>query len=199
MHMIHQLKKLDRKDISILDMCTGSGCIAVALGNEFPEATIDAVDISPQAISLCKKNSDHNKTDNVQCIQSDLFEALHLDKKYDLIVTNPPYIPTEQWEKLDQSVTKWEDPHALIAPDHGLKLIRKIIDTAFNYLKSNTHMREKGIPQLVIEIDSPQALSVKTIMQGRGFAHVEIKKDLSGKERIVMGSLPNVANAEDNK
>ena len=130
-NIIEQLKRLEKQQITILDLCCGSGCIAIALAQALPHATVYAVDISPQAIALTKKNVIHNAVNNVVVIQSDLFSGI-ASIKFDLIVTNPPYIADSEWGSLDESVTQWEDRNALCAPDNGLAIIKEIIDQALD-------------------------------------------------------------------
>jgi len=197
MHIIHQLQKLNTQELTILDLCSGTGCIALALGHAFPQATIYALDISAQAITLGRKNAQHNAITNVTFIESDLFSMVPTSLQFDLIVTNPPYIPNEQWQELDLSVTKWEDPGALIADDHGLAIIKQIITQAPRYLKSTSPLHEKNIPQFVMEIDSPQAPVVSQLMHNAGFTHIVIKKDLEAKDRIVVGSKKNEVHSEN--
>jgi len=195
--IINQLKKLDHHDLTILDLCSGSGCIALAIAKAFPDATIYAVDISPQAIALGQVNAQHNTISSVTFIESDLFKNLPDSIRFDLIVSNPPYIPSKKWQELDLSITKWEDPAALIAHDHGLEIIKQIIEKTPYHLKINRSMREKNIPQFVMEIDSPQAKIVANLLHQADFVAVGIKKDLEGKDRIVVGSVADVAITKD--
>lgn len=181
--LITILKKLENKKIEILDMATGSGCIALAIAKALPEASVFGVDISSKAITLAKKNLSHNKITNVNFIESDLFE--NINKKFDLIVTNPPYIDENLYEKLDLSVKNWEDSRALICNDEGLKIIKQIIKDSHNFLKFNDEFFKKKVPQLVIEIDCNQASAVKECLIQNQFFNVEINKDLQGKDRVV--------------
>jgi len=172
--------------IRILDMCTGSGCIAIALAKTFPEAQVAAVDISEQALQLAQKNIEHNNVHNVELIKSDLFVNLS-DKKYNLIVSNPPYIDEALFETLDLSVKNWEDPNALISKEGGLFLIKKIIRQAPSYLQINQELQDNNIQNLVLEIDETQGKRVVKLMQEAGAINVQIKKDLYGKDRVVCG------------
>lgn len=198
MNLIEQLKRIQNTSLTILDLCSGSGCIGLALAQALPASHVYAIDIAQQAIQLGMVNAQHNAIQNITFINSDLFtQAPNIT--FDLIVSNPPYIPTEEWQELDLSVTKWEDPHALIADDHGLKIIKQIITQAPRYLKSNTELAQHGIYQLTIEIDPPQAQAVCNLLHDAGFVHTAITKDLEGKERIVSGSLVDVADTKDHK
>lgn len=107
--LIQQLKKLPEKNISILDLATGSGCIALALGKNFPDARILATDISEQALNLAHKNAKQNKIHNVEFIKSNCYTSIPRKYVFDLIVSNPPYISQTEWEILSPMVRKWED------------------------------------------------------------------------------------------
>lgn len=197
MHFIFKLKKANITQLTILDLCSGSGCIGLALANALPQSHVYAVDISPLAIELGKQNAEHNKINNITFIQSDLYAALPKDLRFDMIVSNPPYIPANQWTTLDASVAEWEDPRALIADDNGLAIIKDIVANAPFYLQPNNQLARYKIPQLIIEIDSPQAETVKQLYRDAGFVTIAVKKDLEGKERIVVGSMHCVADTED--
>jgi len=198
-YIITQLKQLHNHSITVFDLCSGSGCIGLAIAHALPNAQVYAVDISSQAIELGRKNAQHNNITNITFIESDLFSNMPENMLFDLIVANPPYIPSDQWQKLDLSVTKWEDPGALIADDVGLKVIKQIVSQVQRYIKSNKQFAQLGIPQFVVEIDSFQVQTVVDLLQQAGFVQVSSKKDVEGKERIVMGSIDSVANSKDSK
>lgn len=168
---------------SILDLCTGTGCIALALAKAFPQAQIYASDISDIALKLAQENAELNKITNITFIKSDLYTNIP-DLQFDIIVANPPYIAPEEYKKLDPSVTQWEDKHALTAPDHGLEIIEKIIDDAKKFLKND----KKMAPQLWIEIDSNQGQAVSKICQ-KAALKATILKDLAGRDRVITASL----------
>jgi len=187
---IEQLqKKISEQTITILDLCSGSGCIGLAFAKAFPRARIYAVDISPIAIELGKKNASHNGVTNITFIQSDLFTAIPEGLKFDIIVSNPPYIAQSEYEQLDPAVSKWEDKNALVAPDNGLELIEKIIIQAQHYIKSST----TTIQQLGIEIGYQQGPQVFQFMKSHGYTNVQVNKDLQGNDRFVTGRINRVA------
>lgn len=181
-------KEAKTEGFTILDLCTGSGCIAVALAKALPHATIYAVDISNTALLLTQENCKHNRITNVTCIKSDLFNALPKGISFDLIVSNPPYITEDEWCSLDVSVTHWEDKTALVAKDDGLAIIKRIIHDAPTFLKANSDIQSHNIPQLTIEIGYKQGPSVQHLMDAAGYHATKIIQDLEGKDRIVVGS-----------
>jgi release factor glutamine methyltransferase len=186
--LIEQLKNLNNQQITILDLCCGSGCIALALARAMPLATVYAVDISPTAIALTKKNIAHNRVSNIVVVESNLFSAIPGQIKFDLVVTNPPYIAEREWSSLDESVTRWEDKRALCAPDDGLAIIKQIIEEVPNWIVYNEEIDTRNIPQLVIEIGYQQGPAVCALMRHADYADVKIGKDLEGKDRVVSGS-----------
>jgi len=118
----------------ILDLCTGSGCIAVALAYAFIDATVDAVDLSRDALSVASINvSHHLKDDQVALIESNLFDKIPAQQQYDLIVSNPPYVDAADMAELPQEF-QHEPEMALAAGQDGLDLVRKILLQAADYL-----------------------------------------------------------------
>lgn len=160
----------------VLDIGTGSGIIAISLKAERPNWQVTASDISQDALDLAAENAQHLGTD-LEFIKSDLFTNLN-DKKYDLIVSNPPYISHKEWEIMGHSVRKYEPKLALFAESNGLDVYEKLArELAF-------HLNEKG--QVYLEIGYAQGPSVSRVMQ-KAFpqAKVEIIQDLSGKDRMI--------------
>ncbi len=188
--LINSFQKLPQRPLRILDIGTGSGCIAIALARALPTATLYAVDISSDALALAAKNAALNKVPHITFLQSNLFDALPADISFDLIVANPPYIAAEEWDMLDKSVQVWEDKGALIAPDNGLAIVKKIIETAPLYITPNHHLKAQNIPQLVIEIGYKQGPTVASLFQAAHFDTIKVEKDLAGNDRIVMGNMP---------
>lgn len=183
--LCQQLEQLPNNNICILDLCTGSGCIAIALAKKFPHATVYATDIANEAMHLTQENSVHNNINNIKIIRSDLFQEIPTDLKFDLIVGNPPYISPDEWQSLEPSVTRWEDRRALLAPDNGLGIIKQIIKEAPKFLKPNSQMLALNIAQLVLEIGHTQAHKVRDYMEHEGYCSITIGKDLEGKDRTV--------------
>lgn len=181
--LLVQLKENNIENLTILDLCTGSGCIALALAQALPKSMVYATDISDKALKLARKNAQKNHINNITFISSDVYDAVP-NMQCDLIVSNPPYITTEEFEKMDKTVTEWEDQQALVTNDEGLKIIKKIVAKADNYLQQSSI----DIPQLWIEIGYRQASTVTKILEQSGFK-ATVYKDLYGNDRVVVGTL----------
>lgn len=189
--IIEQLKQLGDQPLRILDVCTGSGCIALSLAKELPHAQIYASDISDTALALAQKNAAHNQLKQITFLSSDLLQDIPRDLQFDIIISNPPYISSQEWQEVDASVKEWEDPIALLAPDEGLALVKQLITQAKKHLKLNPALQKYGIPQLIIEIGYQQGAAVKALFEKEGFCNVIVKKDMHSKDRIVVGCICN--------
>lgn len=165
------IKTADGK--SVLDLCTGSGAIAVAVKTK-SSATVTASDISDEAIKYCNKNAAENKAD-ICIVKSDLFD--NLTAKFDIIVTNPPYIPTADVEQLDKTVKDYEPLSALDGGADGLDFYRRIISAA------PAHLSKDGA--LIMEIGIGEADGVKALLAAADFLNIEVVKDLEGIDRII--------------
>lgn len=166
------LKVSDGKDV--LDMCCGSGCIIISLAKHGRPKKAAGADISDNALSVAKKNSDKHDTD-IEFIKSDLFGGI--DEYYDIIVSNPPYIPTGDIEMLMPEVKDHEPRLALDGMKDGLEFYRRIAAASGRYLKKPGY--------IFLEIGYNQGEAVKNILSGEGFCDVIVKKDLSGHDRVV--------------
>lgn len=158
----------------ILDICTGSGAIAIALAKQM-KVEIVASDISPKALEIAKKNAEKHRT-KIEFLESDMFEKIN--QKFDIIVSNPPYIETKTIESLSPEV-KNEPQIALDGGEDGLKFYRVLARKAKDYLEEN------GV--LAVEIGYNQRESVLEIFRNAGFCDIYAKQDLAGKDRIVVG------------
>ena len=187
--LLKKLQQAPHTNPTILDLGTGSGCIALALAQGLPQALVYATDISEHALALAQKNAEKNNLTNIKFIQSDVFESIPNDLAFDIIVTNPPYISPEEWKTIDPLVKKWEDQQALVASDQGLDIIKKIIQYAPAYIKKDNCYIINGIPHLTIEIGYQQGNHVKELMRNGGFKQVAIEKDFDGNDRIVTGRI----------
>ncbi len=187
--IIECLKKLKNQPLTILDLCTGTGCIALSFAHTLPAAHVYAVDIAAQACALAQENKEKNSISNVTIIQSDLYTSLSSGLSFDLIVSNPPYISRSEWQALEPMVKEWEDPQALIAEAHGLAIIEAIIQEAPQWLKKPI----PNIPQIVIEIGHTQGPAVKKLFEASGFKNSVVHQDLQGNDRFVTASIKESA------
>ena len=159
----------------VLDLCTGSGCIAVTVKKYKPNADVYASDISLDAIEIAKENAEANNTE-VTFIHSDLLNDVEND--LDVIISNPPYIKTSVIEGLDDIVKNHEPYLALNGGNDGLDYYRRIVADSKNHLK-------KG-GRLMMEIGYDQGEDLRTLLKEAGYLSIEIKKDLSGNDRVAM-------------
>jgi ribosomal protein L3 glutamine methyltransferase len=121
---------------SALDLCTGSGCLAIIMAHTFPQAAIDAVDLSPDALAVARRNvDDYGLAEQVELIESDLFSAL-TDRQYDLIISNPPYVTAESMQQLPTEY-RHEPEMALAAGDDGLDIVRRMLAQAAAHLTAD--------------------------------------------------------------
>lgn len=175
-------QKQKTTDVSVLDMCTGSGCIGISIAHYCPECKVVACDISEEALKIAKKNSERNGTENrLRLFQGDLFEALGKSEyKFDIIVSNPPYIESDTILKLQKQVKDNEPLIALDGGKDGLVFYKRIIERAPEYLNKNSY--------LALEIGYNQAQDVTSLMQSK-FEDIAIYKDLGGNDRVAVGRV----------
>lgn len=162
----------------VLDLCTGSGCIGISLAALGKCAAVTLSDISADALAVARKNAEENKV-QVNFVESDLFR--HITGKFDIIVSNPPYIPTADIASLMPEVRDHDPLLALDGKEDGLAFYRRIISESRNYLEPEG--------KLYFEIGYDQGEAVKRLMEQTGFIRVEIKQDLAGLDRMIMGCL----------
>ena len=162
---------------SVLDLCTGSGCIAIVI-NKKSGASVTAVDVSDEALQKAKQNAEENGA-TINFVKSDMFAQI--EGKYSIIVSNPPYIPTADIQKLDKEVKDFEPILALDGGESGLDFYQVIAKNAANYLFDG------GL--LVLEVGIGQAQDVKQLLEQNGFKNIQIKKDISGVERMVKAQI----------
>ncbi|MEG1003610.1 MAG: peptide chain release factor N(5)-glutamine methyltransferase [Clostridium sp.] len=170
------------EDINVCDLCSGSGAIGVSLAEFRKNIKVDSIDYFdiPEKVTL--KNIDkHGLNDRMTFIKSDLLkEVINKDKKYDIVVSNPPYIKEEEIKKLMDDVKDYEPHTALSGGNDGLIFYRRIISESKDVLTG------KGI--LAFEIGYDQGEEVKNIMESNGFINVRVIKDLAGLDRVVIGN-----------
>jgi len=168
------------KNAEVLDLGTGTGAIALALGSEMPTWDITAVDRIDDAVALAKRNQQRLAINNVTVEQSNWFSALK-NKKFDLIVTNPPYIEHDDVH-LYQGDVRFEPLSALVADDAGMADIKQIITQSRDYLHASGY--------LLIEHGFEQSAAVRHIFNQMAFINVSTVKDLGNNDRVTFGQWP---------
>lgn len=163
--------------MSVLDMCCGSGCIGLSVALMNQNIHIDLCDISDSAIALTTKNAKRLEVSDYTVIKSDLFDKI--DKRYDMILSNPPYIESKVIDGLMPEVRDYEPRLALDGDADGLKFYRAIIENAESYLN------EKGY--ILFEIGNHQAHDVQQLLVDKHFEDVRVVKDLAENDRVVIG------------
>jgi release factor glutamine methyltransferase len=177
--VITYCQKVKKDSAKILDLCTGSGAIAISLKKYVPNCNVVAVDISSNALEVAKKNEKKNNIENIQWVKSNLFE--NVNGKFDIIVSNPPYIKKNVINTLDKQVQK-EPLIALDGGTDGLDFYRKIIKNAQNYLQKD------GV--IFLEIGFDQKEEVTSIIKSTNkYKEIIFKKDLAGNDRMVMAKI----------
>lgn len=188
--LVEQCKLLmyDKNSCDILDMGTGSGAIAISLAKELANSNVLGLDISPKAIELAEENKNLNKASNVNFILSNLFEKIE-NKKFDLIISNPPYISLKEYETLMPEVKNYEPMNALTDSSDGLFFYEEISKHAGDYLNENGY--------LAFEIGYNQAESLKKILKNNSFELINLIKDYSGNDRVVIARKKQKVDDED--
>jgi release factor glutamine methyltransferase len=174
----------NKEKINILDIGTGSGCIAVSLAYFLKNSEITAIDISNKALEIASKNANINKVNNrVKFLKSDIFSNVPESyyKKFDLIVSNPPYIDNEDFKNLNKDVKDYEPKSALYGGKDGMFFYDKILENISNYLKKD------GL--VIFEIGYNQKLKIKELIKKYNLKYNNTIKDLSKNDRVVLISL----------
>ena len=177
--LVEETLKTTAEDSRVLDLCTGSGAVAVAIKHSRPDAAVTALDISKDALETAKKNAEQNRC-GIEFLVSDLFEELGAERKFDVIVSNPPYISETEYETLMPEVKDHEPSLALLAGEEGLDIYRRLTAEAPRYLA-------KG-GALLVEIGCSQAEAVSRLFKENGFKEIKVIKDLAGLDRVVSGT-----------
>lgn len=164
-----------KEDMNVLDMCTGSGCIGITVALE-KKVKVCAADISEKALAVAVENAARLGV-AVEFIRSDLFEQFDGESTFDMIISNPPYIPSETIAGLSPEVRDYDPLTALDGGNDGLLFYRRIINEGSRFLKTGG--------RFVFEIGSDQAADVRKLLSNAGFKDIIIKKDLAGLDRIV--------------
>ena len=168
---------MNDKKVNILDLCTGSGCIGISLAKYIKNSSVTCSDISKEALEIAIKNSKANGV-NVKFLQSNLFE--NIKEKYDIIVSNPPYIKTKVIEDLQKEVKENEPIIALDGGETGIKFYEEIIEYAQEFLNPNG--------MIFFEIGFDQAREVSELLEKKGYENIRVVKDYSDNDRVVIAN-----------
>lgn len=174
--LVEEVLKISKKDKSkrILDICTGSGAIAIALKKLGGFERVDALDISDKALEVAKRNANELDSD-INFLKSDMFSSLTCENKYDIIVSNPPYIQSDVVDTLESEVKDFEPRLALDGDADGMKFYKIIAENYEDYLVDN------GV--LALEIGYDEANDIRALFEGK---NVVIKKDLANLDRVAI-------------
>ncbi len=177
--LVEEALKVVKPGMKIMDMCTGSGCVLISILKNAHDVEGIGYDISKQAINVAKENAKFNEVPAV-FERSDLFEDV-VENDFDVIVSNPPYIPTDVVATLMPEVSQFEPREALDGKGDGLYFYSKILEQCKNYMKQDGY--------ILFEIGCEQGDAVSTMMRLTGFSEVHVIKDLARNDRVVMGHL----------
>lgn len=182
--LVEWVLKAEKAPKTLLDMCTGSGCIGLSLA-KLGGFSVTLSDLSPRAIHVSRINRGGlGLEEQVEICHGDLFEALPEGKRFDIIVSNPPYIQTGVIQELQEEVRDHEPHMALDGMEDGLFFYRKLAKEAPQWLVPGG--------RIYLEIGYDQGESVPALLQEAGFVDVTVKKDLAGNDRVVRGVYPHV-------
>lgn len=177
------LRERGKMDARVLDLCTGSGCIACAIASELPASRVVAADIDPRCVSVCRRNVLlNNLSPRVTSIDADALGAPPmLIGSFDMLVSNPPYIATKEIETLDVSVRDYEPRKALDGGEDGLRFYREIVRRWKSVIREGGH--------ILFEVGETQSAEVQKLLRLASFKDVEAVKDTAGIERVVIGRV----------
>lgn len=176
--LVAEALKLVKPGMKVMDMCTGSGCILISILKKVPDVEGVGYDISKQALNVAKENAKLNGV-VAEFERSDLFEAV--TDTFDVIVSNPPYIPTDVITTLMPEVAQFEPIGALDGKEDGLYFYRKIVKECKKYLNLGG--------TILFEIGHDQGVAVSEMLTYAGFTNVRVVKDLAGNDRVVIGEF----------
>ena len=168
----------DRPKLTLVDMGTGSGAIALAIAKERPAWRVIATDISAAALAVAKTNAQQHGITNVSFLQGDWYDALPTETHVDVIVSNPPYV-AEKDPHLEQGDVRFEPRHALASGNDGLDDIRKLLPGAI------VHLGDGG--SILVEHGNTQGAAVRDLMRHFGYREIRTLRDLEGHERVTLG------------
>ncbi|MGD1915344.1 MAG: peptide chain release factor N(5)-glutamine methyltransferase [Phycisphaerales bacterium] len=176
---VETIKTIEDRPPRVADVCTGSGCVAIAIASQAPDSIVLASDIDSEALALATENVErHDLAERVSLFQGNLLAALPAGDPFDAIVANPPYIPDDEWESVAANVKDHEPTHALRGGTDGLDFVQRIIDGAFDRLQPG------GL--LAIEVAASRADEAVELVGASPYANeVGIVRDFTGRPRVV--------------
>jgi len=165
--------------VRIGDVGTGSGAIAVAVAKHAPSCSVMAIDVSPKALEVAQSNAErHGVVDRIKLVQSDLFDAIPADAKFNVVASNPPYVSEAEWNELSKTVRDFEPRQALIAGPDGDEIIKRLIPQAAKRLETDGWLLMEVSPMIEERVRA-------NIAEDSRFRPAEAVKDLSGSARVV--------------
>jgi len=171
----------DNSNLKLLDIGTGSGCIAISLKNSLPKSQVNAFDISEEALLIAQKNAELNNL-KINFEQVDILKNLNLNERWDVIVSNPPYIPENEKIEISQNVLDFEPHLALFVPEiDPLLFYKKIADFG------KTHLNENG--SLFFEIHYTKANQIIELLKSLGYIEIELRKDIFKNDRMIKAKI----------
>jgi release factor glutamine methyltransferase len=183
------IKENKDDNVKVLDICTGSGCIALALKKDMPQSMVTAIDDSEDALRVAKENA-HNLKLDVKFIKANALKlAETLEPLFDIVVSNPPYIPESEKDFMQKNVLEYEPHMALFVPDSNALMFYNAIA---NFAKKNLPSSLRGTKQspshavhLYFEIHEDKAKEISELLSKKGFKDIMVKKDINGKDRML--------------
>ncbi|WP_347375113.1 peptide chain release factor N(5)-glutamine methyltransferase [Aequorivita sp. Q41] len=168
-------------EFNILDIGTGSGCIAISLAKNLPTSIVSAIDFSKEALKVACQNANDNQVE-VHFFQADILKTAQLPKQYDLIVSNPPYVREMEKKMMQQNVLKYEPDSALFVSDADPLLFYRVISQL-----AKKHLKPNG--NLFFEINEYLSEELRVFLKEEGFQNIEVKKDIFRKNRMIKCNL----------
>ncbi|MEL1241737.1 peptide chain release factor N(5)-glutamine methyltransferase [Flavobacterium flavipallidum] len=176
-----QQSAVSGQQLRILDIGTGSGCIAISLAKNIPNAQVFAIDVSEKALATAKRNAELNQV-NITCIHKDILQTNDLEQQFDIIVSNPPYVRNLEKQEIKKNVLEYEPHLALfVEDDNALVFYRKIAELAQKNLTPNG--------QLFFEINQYLGKEMIAMLENMNFKDVELRKDIYGNDRMTKSSV----------
>ena len=176
--IINKTKESKTQNISIVDIGTGTGCIPISLKKQLKNASVTAIDVSKEALNIANKNAQLNEV-NINFIQQDILKTSKLPQKFNVIISNPPYVRELEKVEINNNVLKNEPHLALfVEDDDPLIFYDKIAELAKNYFTKNG--------MLFFEINQYLGKETVELLETKGFKNIELKKDLFGNDRMIL-------------